>query len=134
MISTVTGVTDQTVKVPNEVPTGWTITGGQVPSKLTFGADDHEPVVITISHRHVTVTSDQPRENGTKLPDNPAKTFEGVEANDLNKIITRTIKVTTPDGQTNTVAQTVKLTRTADVDEVTGEVKYGAWTTGQWDA
>ena len=132
--TTVTGVTDQTVKVPNEVPTGWTITGGQVPSKLTFGADDHEPVVITISHRHVTVTSDQPRENGTKLPDNPAKTFEGVEANDLNKIITRTIKVTTPDGQTNTVAQTVKLTRTADVDEVTGEVKYGAWTTGQWDA
>ena len=132
--TTVTGVTDQTVNVPNEVPAGWMITEGEVPSEITFDADGHEPVVITISHRHVTVTPDQPRENGTKLPDNPAKTFEGVEVNDLNKTITRTIKVTTPDGQTKTAAQTVKLTRNADVDEVTGEVKYGAWTTGQWDA
>ena len=132
--TTVTGVTDQTVKVPDEVPAGWTITKGKVPSEITFGADGHEPVVITVAHQHVTVDPDHPQNNGTKLPDNPAKTFEGVEANDLNKIITRTIKVTTPDGQTKTVAQTAKLTRTADVDEVTGEVTYGKWTTGQWNA
>ena len=132
--TTVNGVTNQTVKVSSEVPAGWTITKGEVPSKLTFDADGHESVVITVTHQHVTVTPDHPQNNGTKLSDNPAKTFEGVEANDLNKIITRTIKVTTPDGQTKTVTQKVQLTRSADVDEVTGEVTYGNWTTGEWTA
>lgn len=130
--TTVNGVTDQTVKVSSEVPAGWTITKGQVPSEITFSADGHEPIEVTVAHQHVTVVPDNPQNNGTKLPDNPAKTFNGVESNDLNKTITRTIKVTTPDGQTKTVEQTVHLTRTADVDEVTGEVTYGKWTTGEW--
>src|SRR5699024_7751032 len=132
--TTVDGVTDQTVKVPSEVPAGWTITKGKVPSELTFSADGHEPIEVTVDHRHVTVTPDHPQNNGTKLPDNPAKTFNGVEVNDLNKTITRTIKVTTPNGKTTTTKQTAKLTRTADVDEVTGEVTYGNWTTGEWAA
>lgn len=132
--TTVNGVTDQTVKVPNEVLAGWMITNGNVPSEITFGADGHEAIEVTIDHRHVTVDPDQPQTNGTKLPDNPAKTFEGAEANDLNKTITRTIKVTTPDGKATTTKQTVKLTRNADVDEVTGEVTYGNWTTGEWTA
>ena len=132
--TTVDGVTDQTVKVPSEVPAGWMITKGKVPSEITFGADGHEPIVITVGHQHVTVDPNYPQANGMKLPDNPAKTFNGVEANDLNKTITRTIKVTTPDGQTKTVVQTAKLTRMADVDEVTGEVTYGKWTTGEWNA
>ena len=34
--------------------------------------------------------------------------------------------------KTKTVEQTAHLTRTADVDEVTGEVTYGDWTTGEW--
>ena len=131
--TTVNGVTNQTVKVPSEVPAGWTITKGEVPSELTFGADGHEPIEVTVAHKHVKVTSDHPQDNGTKLPDNPAKTFNGVEINDLSKTITRTIKVTTPDGQTKTVDQTAHLTRTADVDEVTGEVKYSDWTNGEWD-
>ena len=130
--TTVNGATDQTVKVSSEVPAGWTITKGQVPSEITFGADGHEPIEVTVAHQHVTVVPDNPQNNGTKLPDNPAKTFNGVEANDLNKTITRTIKVTTPDGQTKTVEQAVHLTRTADVDEVTSEVTYGKWTTGEW--
>ena len=132
--TTVTGKTGETVKVPNEVPAGWTITKGQVPSELTFGADGHEPIEVTVVHQHVTVTPDHPQTNGTKLPNNPAKTFNGVEENDLNKTIARTIKVATPDGQTKTVTQTAKLTRTASVDEVTGEVTYGDWTTGEWTA
>ena len=130
--TTVNGATDQTVKVSSEVPAGWTITNGQVPSEITFGADGHEPIEVTVAHQHVTVNPDHPQDNGTKLPDNPTKTFNGMETNDLNKTITRTIKVTTPDGQTKTVEQTVHLTRTADVDEVTGEVTYGNWTTGEW--
>src|SRR5699024_5635486 len=55
-----------------------------------------------------------------------------VGRDDLNKTITRTIKIITPDGQIKMVEQTAKLTRTADVDEVTGAVTYSAWSTGEW--
>ena len=132
--TTIKGRTDQTVKVPNETPAGWTITAGQVPSEVTFGADGHADVKITVDHRHTTVTPDDPKTNGTKLPDNPALTFNGVEHDDLNRTVTRTIKVTTPDGKTQTVAQKVQLTRSADVDEATGEVTYGDWSTGAWSS
>lgn len=131
--TTVNGQTGQTVKVSNEVPAGWKIINGKVPSEITFGPNGTPQTVVVIAHQHVTVDPDHPQNNGTKLPDNSAKTFSGVEANDLNKTVTRTIKVTTPDGQTKKVTQAAKLTRTADVDEVTGEVKYSDWSTGQWD-
>ncbi|MGZ7884760.1 mucin-binding protein [Limosilactobacillus ingluviei] len=130
----VTGQTDQTVKVPNEVPTGWTVTGQPAPDTVTFGPDGHNNVTVTIDHQHVTVTPDKPQADGTKLPDNPNQTFRGVAETDLNKIVTRTIEVTTPAGKINTIKQTAKLTRTADVDEVTGEVTYGKWTTGTWSS
>ena len=133
--TTVNGQTDQTVEVPSEVPAGWKLVDGQkIPEEIAFGPEGHEDVTVKVEHQHVTVTPDKPQANGTKLPDNPAKTFTGVEASDLNKTITRTIKVTTPDGQTNTVTQTAKLTRTADVDEVTGDVTYGDWSTAEWPA
>ena len=35
-------------------------------------------------------------------------------------------------GAVTLIHQTVKLTRTADVDEVTGAVTYSAWSTGEW--
>ena len=133
--TTVNGQTSQTVDVPSEVPTGWKLVDGQtVPNTITFGPDGHADTSVKIEHRHVTVTPDKPQTNGTKLPDNLAQSFHGVEASDLNKTVTRTIKVTTPDGQTNTIKQTVKLTRNATVDEVTGDVNYGDWSTGKWDA
>ena len=132
--TTVNGQTSQTVDVPSEVPTGWKLVDGQtVPSEVTFGPDGHADTSVKIEHRHVTVTPDKPQTNGTKLPDNSTQSFHGVEASDLNKTVTRTIKVTTPDGQTNTIKQTVKLTRNATVDEVTGDVNYGDWSTGKWD-
>ncbi|MQC03723.1 mucin-binding protein, partial [Limosilactobacillus reuteri] len=131
----VNGHTDQTVKVPTETPAGWTITKGQVPTEITFGPNGHADVTVTVGHQHVTVTSDQPKTSVDKLPDNPAKTYpNGVGHDDLNKTITRIVKVTTPAGQTKTVTQTAKLTRTADVDEVTGEVTYGQWTTAEWSS
>lgn len=131
--TTVNGHTGQTVKVSNEVPVGWHVVNGTVPSEITFGPNGTPKTVVTIAHSHATVTSDTPKTISDKLPDNPNKTYPtGVGENDLNKTITRTIKVTTPDGQTKTVTQTAKLTRTADVDEVTGEVTYSDWTTGYW--
>ena len=131
--TTVNGKTGQTVTVPNEVPTGWHVVNGTVPSEITFGPNGTPQTVVTIAHSHVTVTPDAPKTTSDKLPDNPGKTYPaGIDESDLNKTVTRTIKVTTPDGQTKTVVKAAHLTRTADVDEVTGEVTYSDWTTGYW--
>ena len=131
--TTVNGKTGQTVKVSNEVPTGWRIVNGNVPSEITFGPNGTSKTVVTIAHSHATVTPDAPKTTGDKLPDNPDKAYPtGVGETDLNKTVTGTIKVTMPDGQIKTVAKTAKLTRTADVDEVTGKVTYSDWTTGYW--
>ena len=91
---------------------------------------------IPVHHKMVTVTPDHPKTPNDKLPDNPTKSYpSGVAEADLNKTLTRTIKVTTPDGKTTTISQVAKLTRTAEVDEVTVEVvKYSDWTTGTWGA
>ena len=131
--TTVNGHTGQTVKVSNEVPVGWHVVNGTVPSEITFGPNGTPKTVVTIAHSHATVTPDAPKTTSDKLPDNPAKTYPaGVSHDDLNKTITGTIKVTMPDGQIKTVVKAAHLTRTADVDEVTGEVTYSDWTTGYW--
>lgn len=131
--TTVNGHTGQTVKVSNEVPVGWHVVNGTVPSEITFGPNGTSKTVVTIAHSHATVTPDAPKTTSDKLPDNPAKTYPaGVSHDDLNKTITGTIKVTMPDGQIKTVVKAAHLTRTADVDEVTGEVTYSDWTTGYW--
>ena len=131
----VKGVTDQTVKVPSEVPAGWKLVTGQtVPSQLTFGPDGHPAVTVKIEHQTITVTPDKPVDNGTKLPDNPNLTYQGVTENDLNKVTTRTINVKAPNGKVTTTKQTVHLTRSATIDEATGQVTYGKWSTGTWDA
>ncbi len=133
--TTVNGHTGQTVKVSNEVPVGWHVVNGTVPSEITFGPNGTPKTVVTIAHSHATVTPDAPKTTSDKLPDNPGKTYPaGVSHDDLNKTITGTIKVTMPDGQIKTVVKATHLTRTADVDEVTGEVKYSDWTTGYWSA
>ena len=132
--TTVNGVTDGDSVVSNELPTGYKLVDGQsVPKTIHFSADNNDDINIKVQHSVVTVTPDSPKTSSDKLPDNPDKSYpSGVSENDLNKTITRTIKVTTPDGQTKTVEQAVHLTRTADVDEVTSEVTYSNWTTGEW--
>lgn len=90
---------------------------------------------VTLKHATTTVTPDDPKSTTDPLPDNPSKNYpSGVSEDDLNKTITRTINVHKPDGTTETITQTVHLTRTATVDEVTGKVTYSDWTTGSWDS
>ena len=133
--TTIDGKTDQTVSVPSEVPAGWHVVTGEVPAEVTFGADGHADTTVTIAHSHVTVEPTASKTSDDKLPDNPAKTYPaGVGESDLNKMITRTINVTDQNGETKTTKQVVHLTRSADVDEGTGEVTYSDWSTGEWDA
>ena len=128
------GKTDETVKTGIKVPDGYVV-DGQVPADYTFKAKDNADVTVKLKHGTTTVTADNPKTANDKLPDNPTKSYpSGVAENDLNKTVTRTIKVTTPDGKTSTTTQTVHLTRTATVDEVTGEVVYSKWSTGSFDS
>ena len=131
---TLNGKTDQTVKTGIEIPDGYVVEG-QVPTDYTFKAKDNADITVKLKHGTTTVTADNPKTTDDKLPDNPSKSYpSGVGQNDLNKDVTRTIKVTDPTGKVTTETQTVYLTRTATVDEVTGNVTYGDWTTGSFDS
>ena len=131
---TLNGKTDQTVKTGITIPDGYVV-DGNVPTDYTFKAKDNADITVHLTHNNVTVTADKPKTTNDKLPDNPSKSYpEGVSENDLNKDVTRTIKVTDPKGKVTTTTQTVHLTRNATVDEVTGKVTYGDWTTGSFDS
>jgi LPXTG-motif cell wall-anchored protein len=137
-----TGKTGETVTVTPNIPTGWELVPGQdIPETVTATPDGIPTVTITIQHKKITVTPDDPKTPEDKLPETPGKDYPngskyptGVAKNDLNKDITRTIKVYLPNGSVEQHEQTVHLTRNAVVDLVTGEVTYGAWSTGKWDA
>ena len=108
------GVTDGTAKIDAQVPANWQLVKGQtIPADYTFKAEGNKDIDILIEH-------------GTQ---DVSKTDEKA-----NKDITRTIVVTNPDGKKNTTVQTAHLNRSAIKDLVTGEVTYGQWNTGKWDA
>ena len=88
----------------------------------------HQYFKYYFTHATTIVTPDNPKTPADVLPDNPGKNYpSGVAKDDLNKTVTRTINITTPDGKTQTVTQKAEFTRSATVDEVTGEVTYGPW-------
>lgn len=101
-------------------------TGGKV---LKYG-DGAQSYTVKLEHRHLIIGPSHYQDNGIPLPDNPAKTYQGVERNDLNQQATRTIKYEFANGQpaAAAVSQPVAYTRSADIDEVTGDVVYTPWT------
>lgn len=101
-------------------------TGGKV---LKYG-DGAQSYTVKLEHRHLIIGPSHYQDNGIPLPDNPAKTYQGVERNDLNQQTTRTIKYEFTNGKqaAAAVSQPVAYTRSADIDEVTGDVVYMPWT------
>lgn len=93
---------------------------------------------MTLTHRHITIGPNDYQPNGTPLPNNAKKTYQGVEKDDLNQQSTRTIKYEFANGKqaAPTKTQTVNYTRSADIDEVTGDVTYAPWSasTDKYDA
>ena len=88
----------------------------------------HQYFKYYFTHATTIVTPDNPKTPADVLPDNPGKNYpSGVAKDDLNKTVTRTINITTPDGKTQTITQKAEFTRSATVDEVTDEVTYGPW-------
>ena len=124
----VTGKTGETANVLVTVPVGWQLVSGQeLPTQISFNAEGHPDVVVQIEHKTIKVTPDNPKENGTVLPDNPSLHFNGVSHDDLNKTVTREVTITDPSGKKTTSVQTVTFTRGATVDEVTNKVTYDDW-------
>ncbi|MFR0514580.1 lectin-like domain-containing protein [Limosilactobacillus mucosae] len=109
-------------------------TGGKV---LDYGNAD-QSYTVTLTHRHITIGPNDYQPNGTPLPNNAEKTYQGVEKDDLNQQSTRTIKYEFANGKqaAPTKTQTVNYTRSADIDEVTGDVTYTPWSasTDKYDA
>ena len=122
-------------KVRDYSDQGYKVNSSNVPDIIVFdhnesASQDYE---VHLVHQHITVTPNQPQDNGNKLPDNPNKTFRGVTATDLNQTIKRTINVAaTPESESSQTVQNAHVSRTADVDEVTGHVTYNPWTTDTW--
>ncbi|MDV7720101.1 hypothetical protein GA840_09635 [Pediococcus ethanolidurans] len=97
-----------------------------------FVADSDNVTVTYTEDETVTVDPGDPKNPTDPIdPDNPdgPKYPSGVDENDLNKTVSRTITYTGADKNPASVTQTGKYQRTATVDTKTGELLgYGAWT------
>lgn len=131
-----TGNTDQTITYQDgdfPIPAGYELVS-ELPTKYTFKASGNDPIDIHLKHKIVIVTPDDPKQSTDELPDNPDKAYpSGLSHDDLNETIKRPITVIKPDDSTIDASQTVTLSRTATIDEVTGKIiKYSDWTTGSF--
>jgi LPXTG-motif cell wall-anchored protein len=110
------------------IPAGYKLPDDKnLPTSVTIGEND-QTIDIHLNHAHHTIepTAPVPTDGETES----GATIKGAHEADLNQTITRTINITDPQTkQTTTTTQTAKISRSADVDEVTGDVKYGAWST-----
>ncbi|MCZ3690213.1 LPXTG cell wall anchor domain-containing protein [Lactobacillus mulieris] len=93
---------------------------GALGNKYKFDRQTTDGNVITLHFKHATTTYGS---DSTK----PSVVKGALEAD-----VTRPITIVSPDGTKQTIVQTVHLTRTATVDEETGTVTYGNWTSGQF--
>lgn len=138
-----TGVTDQVIdtkandKVSEYEKDGYKLVDQAViPTQITFDNDDQndQAYVVHLTHNHTTVQPTDPKTPDDTIPGTNQKYPHGVSHDDLNKKITRTINITgDPRNQDKSTKTTVTLTRTADVDEVTGKVMYADWSKGHFD-
>lgn len=97
----INGKTDETVDVNVQVPTGWEIVSGTLPTQITFA--------------------------GTQTPDTIIKIKHIITSTAVEKTVTRTIQLTNPDQTKQTIQQKVSFTRTKITNQTTGETTYTAW-------
>lgn len=124
----ISGKTDQTVDTNATIPTGWVLSHGQTPAPntITFTGASTPDTKITVEHGTRHVDHNNPDQPGTQTPTGKAVT--GTQESDLNQTITRTVNVIFGFKMPIAV-QTARLYRDATVDEVTGNVTYGDWST-----
>lgn len=125
------GNTGDKVVIHPQVPVDWKIVPGQtIPATVTATATGIPTVVITIEHDTIMVPASEPKMPSDKLPD--GKNYpSGVNHDDLNKTVTRTITINMPNAEPTVVTQQTSFARNATVDLVSHDVTYGNWIEGQ---
>lgn len=120
---TLTGAEGDQVPVTIKVPAGYDLVGTGLPKTITITADLPATQVVHVKHRHMTVAP------GDKVPSE-------IKVDDLQTTRRRGwVLHNAPQGTVQTQGiQVVTLKRTATIDEVTRQVQYGTWSTGQWTA
>ncbi|MGO5343650.1 mucin-binding protein, partial [Lactobacillus amylovorus] len=99
----------------------------------TYQADNNKnQFEVHFIHGTTDVTPDKPKTPSDIIPGTGKHYPSGVDKDDLNKTVTRTINVISPDGKTTTIKQPVTLQRSATVDDVTGQITYKPWSTDKW--
>ena len=108
---------------------GYVVANNNAPADITFDNDDDTDQTFTVhlKHNHVTVDPKNSKTPSDIIPGTDNHFPKGVDHDDLNRTITRTIIVNYPDGHHQTITQTATFTRNATVDEVTRKVTYGEW-------
>lgn len=102
----VAGKTGQWLAFKLTVPKNWQLANTQsVPTMIQIKAQA-DPIVILIQHKQKDVTD---------------------IVDDTERTVTRTIKITYPNGQIETIVQEAVFDRSATEDEVTGRIVYGKW-------
>lgn len=134
---TFSGLTGQTVKVVDESgksiapPTGWKLVDPKtkIPTEVNFVKKTLENIKIKIKHATVHLDPDDWKvANKGHLPDNTIRPYPaGVDYDDLNQKVTRTIRVHMPDGTIKKMDQVLSFTRGATIDEINGNVTYDDW-------
>lgn len=118
------GKTGEAVAINLALPAGWELVPGQsIPATVMATSDGIPDVVVLIKHQMIVKPGEKAPTG--KVPGNPSTTYEKMES--LTKEVTRTITIKLPDEQRQVITQTVKFTRTATFDAVTGKVTYSGW-------
>ena len=106
----IAGKTNQTIglDIQSQIPGNYELVDGQnIPATYTFKDKDNDPVVVHLKHKTQLIDDDT-----TKAT------------------VSRTIKVTNPDGHVNSAIQQVTFKRDGIKDLVTGKITYGQWSNG----
>ena len=106
----IAGKTNQTIglDIQSQIPGNYELVDGQnIPATYTFKDKDNVPVVVHLKHKTQLIDDDT-----TKAT------------------VSRTIKVTNPDGHVNSAIQQVTFKRDGIKDLVTGKITYGQWSNG----
>ena len=112
---------------------GYNIVSDSFKGSPTYNADDSKNnFVIHVTHKIVPVTPDQPKTPTDVIPDTKQHYPTGVDTNDLNKDVQRSIFYKYEDNTQAepTVVQKAHFSRTVKVDAVTQKiVDNGTWAT-----
>lgn len=123
----VVGTIGQTVDVKASLPINWKLAdGASVPSQVTIQNTD-TPISVKVVSETVTINPSKPVTPGTPINSTGQTYPAGLTANDLNKTVTRTVDIVSPDGKTTTTVQKVEFSSDATLSIATGQITYGDW-------